>query len=77
MTEKKLRALEQKCYDAEQALNERLATLARAAEGVLGFEVVADLCNGSEIEFREVDAFGNTDADSAIYMEDIIEKLKK
>ena len=76
MTERKLKLLEYKCYDAEARLNEALSDLAIAASEVLGFDVNADICTGNEIEFRRVDEFGLTDAESFIYMEDILSKLK-
>ena len=75
MTKKQLIALENKCYDAENALNSALSKLSNAASEVLGFEVSADLCAGNEIEFRRVDEFGLSDSNSFIYMRDIISKL--
>jgi len=75
MTEKKLKSLERKCYEAESKLNHALADLANAASEILGFEVIADICNGSEIEFRQVDKFGSVDDFDCIRMEGILSKL--
>ena len=75
MTERKIKSLLSKCYDAEAKLNGALSELAVAASEVLGFDVNADLCAGNEIEFRRIDKFGLTDSDSFIYMEDILSKL--
>ena len=72
---KKVLALENKVYDAEQKLNEAMADLSIAATDILGYDVTADLCTGSEIEFRVTDQFGLPDSDSFIYMEDILAKI--
>ena len=39
-------------------------------------EIIADMCTGSEIEFRRLDDDGFVDADSTIRIEDIIAKTK-
>ena len=77
MKEKELKRLEQKVYDYEAKANGALAELANAATQILGYEVVADLCHGSEIEFRIIDDNGRPDSDSCIRMEEVIEKIKE
>lgn len=76
ITKKKMLRAEQLCYDYSNSLMSALEALASMASEVLGYEVVADICNGEEIEFRTVmnDSVANDDV--AIRMEDIIEKLK-
>ena len=77
MDKKKLIKLQDKCFSCKNALNEALSNLAIAASEVLGYEVVADLCNGSEIEFRTIADDGVADSNSCIRMEDILVELKK
>lgn len=76
ITKKKILRAEQLCYDYSNDLTSALGALASMASEVLGYEVVADICNGNEIEFRTImdDSVANNDV--AIRMEDIIEKLK-
>lgn len=64
------------CQDYSNSLTGALGTLASMASEVLGYEVVADICNGNEIEFRTIinDSVANNDV--AIRIEDIIDKLK-
>ena len=76
MTERQLRALEENCLENSNRLSCSLQVLARAASEVLGYEVVADICGGSAIEFRRVGEEGVADAFSCIRMEEIIERLK-
>ena len=76
ITKKKILRAEQLCYDYSNDLTNALGTLARMASEVLGYEVVADICNGDEIEFRTMIDDGVADDDIAIRMEDIISKIK-
>lgn len=48
------------------ALNE----LSAMASEIYGEELIADICNGEEIEFRV-----NGDADSILHIDDIVERL--
>ena len=73
---KKLKNLEQKVYNYESKLNGCLQKLASAASLELGFEVVADLCPGNEIEFRIYDDNGVPDTKSCIILEEVIKKIK-
>lgn len=75
MTKRQLIALENKCYQAERALNEALSNLANAASSILGFEVVADLCSSNEIEFRRVYGDRTVDDYDTIRIEEILSKL--
>lgn len=77
MDKNKLIKLQDKCFSCENALNEALSNLAIAASEVLGYEVVAALCHGSEIEFRTITDNGVPDSNSYIVMEDILAELKK
>lgn len=77
MDKKKLIKLQDKCFSCENALNKALSNLAVAASEVLGYDVVADLCHGSEIEFRSVTDGDIPNSNSCIRMEDILAELKK
>lgn len=77
MDKKKLIKLQDKCFSCENALNKALSNLAVAASEVLGYEVVADICHGSEIEFRTITDNDVPDSNSCIRMEDILAELKK
>lgn len=54
-----------------EIINERGKLSALASE-MLGYDVVADLCNGDEIEFRRMLPDGTPDNDDCIRIEDII-----
>lgn len=73
---RELKRLEKKVYDYESKLNGSLEGLAIAASLVLGYEVVADLCHGNEIEFRVYGDNDVPDTDSCIKMEEVIAKIK-
>ena len=75
MTEKKLRKLEDRCYRISSELSGALANLSSAASEVLGYDVIADLCGGGEIEFRMIDQYDVPDDFSCIRIEDVINKL--
>jgi len=67
---KKLMAAYKKAMEAESALSMRLQFLANIASEIYGEELTADLCEGSEIEFRrEGDAF------DVVRLEDILSRL--
>ena len=76
ITKKKILRAEQLCYNYSNSLTSALEVLASMASEVLGYEVVADICNGNEIEFRTIinDSVANNDV--AIRIGDIIGKLK-
>lgn len=76
MTENKLRILENRVYNKLSDMQSNLEELAKAASEILGFEVIADICNGSEIEFRTRNDRGYVEDSSCIRMEDVIRKLK-
>ena len=75
MTKKKILSLEKKALDTFIQLQSALGQLGAAASDILGYEVVADLCNGEEIEFREVCDNGVADTFSCIRIEEIIDKI--
>ena len=58
-------------------LSSKLQELARAASERLGYDVIADLCNGSEIEFRVIKYDGVADSDSCIRLEDVLVQKKE
>ena len=70
----KLLKLHQKVLDLENKMIGVKEELAIQASKILGYEVVADICDGSEIEFRTIDEMGYPDANSTILLEDILSK---
>lgn len=74
MTNKRIIYLSYRVQALSISLSSKLQELARAASERLGYEVVADLCNGGEIEFRRVMEDGVPDTDSCIRIEDILEQ---
>ena len=65
-----------KSYNRLLSLNSELMSergkLSALASKVLGYEVVADLCNGDEIEFRRILPDGSPDTNDYIRIEGII-----
>ena len=76
-TERQIRALENRCYKYSTELLGALGDLSKAATEILGYEVLADLCPGEEIEFRPISNEGYVDVFECITMEDIISKIKE
>ena len=74
-SKKKILHLEKKVLDASAELSSALGQLGAAASEILGYEVVAEICNGGEIEFREVDSDGIADSFSCILIEEILGKI--
>lgn len=64
------------CLKLDNRLECKMSELGRLATEIYGEELVADMCAGSEIEFRRLDDDGFVDADSTIRIEDIIAKTK-
>jgi hypothetical protein len=77
MTEKKLRKLEADCYKNLNLLTSSLEILANACSEILGVEVSADICSGSEIELRTEDRCGRPDDGVCIRIEEVIDKLNQ
>lgn len=75
MTIREIKRLEQKVYEYETKLNGSLQKLAAAASLVLGYDVVADLCNGNEIEFRVFGDKDVSDTDSCIRINEILTQI--
>lgn len=71
-TKKQLLSAYKKVEDAEQKLMFAAQDLSRIASDYLGYEVNAELCAGSEIEFRRVANDELSDDTSTIFLEDII-----
>ena len=65
-----------KSYNRVSRLNSEitneLGKLSALASAILGYEVVADLCNGDEVEFRRVLPNGSPDTNDCIRIEGII-----
>lgn len=64
------------CLKLDNRLECKMDKLGRLATEIYGEELIADMCAGSEIEFRRLDDNGFVDADSTIILEDIIVKNK-
>ena len=77
MTDKQIINLNNKVLSLNIDLSSKLQKLARVASERLGYDVVADLCNGAEIEFRRIMDDGVPDTDSCIYLEDILAQKGK
>lgn len=71
-TKKQLLSAYKKVEDAARNLMFAAQDLSRIASEYLGYEVDAELCAGSEIEFRRVMKDGLLDSFSTIRLEDII-----
>ena len=67
---KKLMAAYRKAMEAESVLSMKLQILASIASEIYGEELSADLCEGSEIEFRR-----DGDAFDTIRLEEILNRL--
>ena len=61
-----------KCLALENKLGIDMQKLSKLASEIYGVELNADLCVGSEIEFRRLGEDGFVDADSTILIEEII-----
>lgn len=67
----------QYCLSISNLLQAELGKLSNLASNYLGFNVVANLCTGNEIEFRKLSKDDNfVDSSSVIFLEDF-ETLKK
>jgi hypothetical protein len=71
-TKKQLLSAYKKVEDAENKLIVEAQVLSRIASEYLGYEVNAELCAGSEIEFRRIGDDGLSDYSCTIRLEDII-----
>lgn len=71
-TRKQLIAAYKRVENAETRLMLLAQDLSRIASDYLGYEVNAELCADSEIEFRRVMEDGLSDSFSTIRLEDII-----
>ena len=72
MADKQIIKLSNKVLSLSVDLTSKLQELARVASERLGYDVVADICNGGEIEFRRIMDDGVPDTDSCILLEDIL-----
>ena len=72
MTERELMRRYNRVLEMEARLNSALGSLSEAASQIYGQELIADLCGGSEIEFRFEDDYAS---DSCIRIEELIDIL--
>lgn len=75
-TIRELSRIEDRVYRYSSSLTGELEKLGNIASKILGFEVIADICGGEEIEFREVGKGGYVNDFTCLRMEDVITKLK-
>ena len=76
MAQKELREAYDQVLDASNKLNAAQQKLGRIASYLIGFEVVADICGGDEIECRSILDDGVADTNECITIEQI-EQLAK
>lgn len=74
MTDYSIKILNSICLRLNIRLSNKLQELSRAASERLGYDVVADICNGGEIEFRRILKDGLADDNSCILIEDVLTK---
>lgn len=72
MTDKQIIELNNKILSMSVDLTSKLQILANVVSERLGYDVIADLCNGYEIEFRRIMGDGVPDDDSCILLEEIL-----
>ena len=72
MTDKQIIELNNNVLSLNNDLSCKLQELGRIASERLGYDVIADLCNGGEIEFRVIMGDGVADSDSCIRLEEIL-----
>lgn len=75
MKDKQITKLYNKALSLNNDLSAKLQELASVASVILGYDVVADLCHGAEIEFRRIMDDGVPDTNSCILFEDILDIL--
>lgn len=76
MTARQILAVEARCHRLSNELTGALEELGAMASEALGYEVIADLCHGNEIEFRPVGENDRPDAFETIMIETVIDALK-
>ena len=76
-TKKQLLSAFKKVEDAEIKLNILAQKLSKIASEYLGYDVNAELCAGTEIEFRRTFKDGISDDESTITLEDILNGNKE
>ena len=64
-----------RCLEYSNRLDSALQELSSISSEIYGRDLHADICNGDEIEFRELDENGYIDSDSIILFEEILKKL--
>lgn len=77
ITIKELSRIEDRVYRYSSSLTGELEKLGNIASKILGFEVIADICGGEEIEFREVGKGDYVKDFTCLRMEDVIAELKR
>ena len=74
MTDSYINMLNSICLRLNIRLSNKLQELSLAVSERLGYDVVADMCKGGEIEFRRILEDGVPDANSCILIEDVLTK---
>lgn len=74
MTDKQIKRLYDTVLSIETKLSFALQELGLAVSARLGKDVIADLCNGGEIEFRETLEDGSPDTTCCIRLEDVLKQ---
>jgi hypothetical protein len=74
MTDYSIKILNSICLRLSIRLSNKLQDLSLAVSERLGYDVVADICKGGEIEFRRILEDGVPDANSCILIEDVLTK---
>lgn len=77
MTDRQIKRLYDVVLSIEIELSSALQKLGLAVSERLGKDVIADLCNGGEIEFREILEDGTPDAMSCIMLEDVLKQKEE
>ena len=72
MTDSYINMLNSICLRLNIRLSNKLQELSLAVSERLGYDVVANLCKGGEIEFRRILEDGVPDSNSCILIEDVL-----
>ena len=74
MTDHYIKILNSICLRLSIRLSNKLQELSLAVSERLGYDVVAVMCKGGEIEFRRISEDGVPDSNSCILIEDVLNK---
>jgi hypothetical protein len=71
----KLISVYNRCLEYSNKLDSALQELSSISSKIYGKELQADICDGDEIEFRELDENGYIDSNSVILINEILKEL--